>query len=156
VGPVLNGVVADHRRRTGFFFPPAYGVLGASTVQESDVAKVGADDMVHQLPKIPLRAGRRPCPVIGENELDSITEAHAGEGEELEVASDRSVLGGIHHGSSPYRRRRLVSSSRSAGGEIRELLSEAFPPFATTTRHGLWPAATTFGAGPPVVARTAS
>src|SRR3954447_5171871 len=63
--------------------------------------------MVHKLPKVPLRAGRWPCPVIGENELESMTEAHAREGEELEVASDRRALGGIHHGSSPYRPRRL-------------------------------------------------
>jgi hypothetical protein len=31
-----------------------------------------------------------------------MTEAHAGEGEELEVASDGRALGGIHHGSSQH------------------------------------------------------
>jgi len=85
--------------------------------------------MVHKLPKVPLRAGRWPCPVIGENELESMTEAHAREGEELEVASDRSALGGIHHGSSPYRPRRLgrraLVSRASSNSRPHLTLSEA-------------------------------
>src|SRR4029078_10834545 len=85
--------------------------------------------MVHKLPKVPLRAGRWPCPVIGENELEAMTEAHAREGEELEVASDRRALGGIHHGSSPYRPRRLGR---------RALVSRASPnspPHLTRPKH---------------------
>src|SRR6188768_1361301 len=100
--------------------------------------------MVHKVPKVPLRAGRWPCPVIGENELEATTEAHAREGEELEVASDSRALGGIHHGSSPYRpgrlgRRALVSraSSNSASPDTVRSIRRDVPAVALTCHLGI-------------------